>query len=185
MGVGLEGRRVGLERVRGRHVPALYEIAQSPGWPLAGGGLDPGSFAEQLWSAAPLQFSVIKRETDEVIGFVRGVHWDQRSRTIEVVFGVAPAYWQLLWPFEGVVIFCDYLFQGLGMRKLYFELRPSTLAMLGSGIRRWCTREWVSSRQVRSPDGELEDVELWSLTNWEPAIVDRLLGRARTAAVQS
>lgn len=177
LGVGLEGRRVRLERTRPHHVPALHEIAQSPGWPLAGAGLDLEAFVEQLWSASPVQFSVLRKDDDAVIGFVRGDTWDRRSRTIEVVLGIAPDHWHMVWPLEGVVIFCDYLFRGLGMRKVYFELRPSSLAALGSGIRRTCTREWVKRDAVRGPDGTLEDVEVWALTDWDPELVDRGLGR--------
>lgn len=177
LGVGLVGRRVRLERVRARHVTELFEIAQSPGWPLAGRGLALEAFATQLWSLAPIQFSVIERETGQVIGLVRGQRLDQRSRTIEVVFGLAPDHWRLLWPFEGVVMFCDYLFRGLGMRKLYFELRPSSLAALGSWVQRRCTREWIKSGEIRTADGALEDVEVWSLTGLDEERVDRLLGR--------
>lgn len=181
LGVGLEGRRVRLERVRARHVPDLYEIAQSPGWPLAGFGLEFDAFVEQLWSTSRVQFSILTQDTDEVIGYVRGDRWDQRSRTIEVVLGIAPDFWHLVWPLEGAVIFCDYLFRGLGLRKIYFELRPSSLAALGSWVQRRCTREWVRHGDVRSADGELEDVEVWALSGMDQARVDRLLGRPTVA----
>lgn len=180
MGVGLVGRRVRLERLRAPHVQALYEMAQSPGWTLAGAGLEADEFVAQLWSASPVQFSIVRRDTDEVIGLTRGLRWDQRSRTIEVVLGLAPAYWKQVWPLEGAVIFCDYLFRGLGMRKLYFELRPSSMAALGSWLQRECQREWVKRGEVRSADGALEDVETWSLAGQDPDRVDRLLGRSST-----
>ena len=183
MGVGLEGRRVRLERVRIAHVPALFDMAQTPGWPLAGAGLDMDRFVEELWSSSPLQFAVIRQDTDEVIGLVRGQHWDQRSGTIEVVFAIAPSCWRLLWPFEGAVIFCDYLLRGLGMRKLYFELRPSSLEALGSWVRRRCVREWVKPDELRSADGGFEDVEVWSVRDLDYARVDRMLGRSRAGAV--
>lgn len=183
LGVGLEGRRVRLERMRPRHVAELYEIAQSPGWPLAGAGLEPEAFVEQLWSVSPVQFSVLRKDDDAVIGFARGSKWDQRSRTIEVVFGLAPGSWHMVWPLEGIVIFCDYLFRGLGMRKIYFELRPSSLDALGSGVRRMCTREWVKRGDVRAPDGTFEDVEVWALTEWDADLVDRGLGRRSSGSI--
>jgi len=153
-------------------------MAQSRDWLLAGRGLDLEAFAMHLWSTSPVQSSVIRRDTDEVIGFVRGDRWDLRSRTIEVVLGVAPSHWKLVWPLEGVVIFCDYLLRGLGMRKLYFELRPASVQALGSWVERRCVREWVKVGEVLSPEGELEDVEVWSLSELNQDRVDRLLGRA-------
>src|SRR5690625_2253222 len=115
MGVELEGRRVRLERLRMHHTPALFEIAQTPGWPLASRGLDFEAFLQELGNASPIQFAVVRKDDNEVVGLVRGLRWDQRSSTIEVVFGIAPAYWQMLWPIEGVVLYCDYLFRGLGI----------------------------------------------------------------------
>lgn len=172
----MEGRRVRLERVRAKHVEALHRMAQTPDWPLAGGNLEFGAFVDQLWSTSEVQFSLIRKDTDEVIGFVRGLRWNRRDGTMEVVFGVAPAFWRQLWPYEGVVIFCDYLLRGLGVRKLYFELRTSTLAKLGSGVRRWLTQEAVHVQRLATPDGGWEDVEIWSLTESHP-LVDRMLGR--------
>jgi hypothetical protein len=176
LGVGMEGRRVRLDRVRAVHIDALYRIAQAPDWPLAGGNLEFEAFVDHLWSASPVQFSLIRKDNDEVIGFVRGERWNRRDGTMEVVFGVAPAYWQRLWPYEGVVIFCDYLLKGLGVRKLYFELRTSTLAKLGSGVRRFLTQEVVYPQHLRTSAGEWEDVQVWSLTESHP-VVDRMLGR--------
>lgn len=177
MGVELEARRVRLERLRLQHAPALFEIAQTPGWPLAGAGLEYDAFLRQLWDASPLQFAVVRKDDDEVIGFTRGLKWDQRSSTMEVVFGIAPAYWRMLWPMEGVVVFCDYLLRGLGLRKLYFELRPSSRAALGSWLQRRCILEWRKTGEVRSPEGELQDVEVWSLDELNTERVDRMLGR--------
>ena len=177
MGVPLYGRRARLERLRAHHVEDLYRISQAPGWPLAGGNKSFEEFVEHLWSAGSIQFSVIRRDNDEVIGFVRGSRWDQRDGTMDVIFGVAPEYWQRLWPYEGIVIFCDYLLRGLGVRKLYFELRTSTLAKLGSGVRRWLTQEVVHHDHLRTADGGWEDMEIWSLSESHP-VVDRMLGRA-------
>ena len=176
MGIGMEGRRVRLERVRAKHTEALYGMAQAPGWPLAGAGLGFDEFVDLLWSTSPVQFCIVRKDDDEVVGFVRGQRWNQRDSTIDVVFGVAPEYWQLLWPYEGIVLFCDYLLRGLGVRKLYFELRTSTLAKLGSGVRRWLTRELVHPDLLRSPEGAPEDMEIWSLSASHP-VVDRMLGR--------
>jgi RimJ/RimL family protein N-acetyltransferase len=180
MGVPLEGRRVRLERLRARHVPDLHRIAQSPGWPLRGGNLDLAAFVDHLWEASPIQFAVLRRDSDEVIGLVRGLRWDLRSETMDVVFGVAPDYWRAGWPFEGLVIFSEYLFQGLGLRKLYLELRSSTLARVKPSVERGLTRESVHRQHLRGPDGRLEDLEVWSISEpLEAALVERILGRRR------
>ena len=153
MGVAMEGRRVRLERVRVKHADALYRIAQTPDWPLAGGNLEFDAFVEHLWSSSEVQFSLIRKDADQVIGFVRGLRWNRRDGTMDVVFGVAPEFWRQLWPYEGIVIFCDYLLRGLGVRKLYFEMRVSTLAKLGSGVRRWLTRKPCTRDDYRPPAG--------------------------------
>lgn len=178
LGVPLTGRRVRLDRLRLEHVPDLHRMAQSPGWPLAGGNLDDDAFVEHLWDASPLQFTMLRRDTDEVVGLVRGLRWDQRNETIEVVFGVAPEYWRAGWPFEGLVIFGEYLFHGLGMRKLYFELRGATLAKVRPTVERGLVRECVHRNHLAGPDGQLEDVEVWSVSEpMGPEVVDRILGR--------
>lgn len=177
LGVELSGRRIALERLRAQHVSQLHGIAQSPEWPLAGRGLDVQAFGDFLWSSMEICFSMVRRDSGDVIGFVAGTGWDRRSRTIEVTFGIAPSEWNTLWPFEGVLIFCDYLFTGVGLRKLYFSLRESTMAKLGSGVSRWLTKECVYSDHVRTEDGGFEDVQLWSLSEWDPGVVDRIAGR--------
>jgi hypothetical protein len=166
LGVLMSGRRVSLERLSRRHIPALYEIATADGvadgWPLRGRMVDAPELEDYLWRQARVQFAIVRRDGGELVGLVQGVSDDPRSGTIDVAVVLAPRLWRAGWPLEAVLLFAGYLFDGLGYRKLYFSTPASVRARLGRSLDAVLSLECTFTRHVRSGDG-YEDLSIFAL----------------------
>jgi RimJ/RimL family protein N-acetyltransferase len=162
------GRRVRLERLSRRHIPALHAIAIADdvidGWPLCGQVLDAPQFEAHLWRQAQLQFAVTRRDTDETIGLVQAVQEDRRSGVADLAVTVAPGLWRAGWPLEGAVLLAEHMFDGLGYRKLYFSMPASVRARLGGGLEAMFELECTFTRHIRQVDGDgYEDLSIFAL----------------------
>lgn len=188
MGAPLSGRRVALERLRRQHLPVLYEIATSDGlgggWPLRGRTIDPAAFETYLWQQSSVQFAIVRRDSGAPIGLVQGVSEDLRSGTVDIAVVVAPRLWRAGWPLEGVVLFADYLFSGLGYRKLYFSMPASVRRRVGRAADALLTLECTLSRHVLV-DGDYQDLSVFSLhrDRWDTTLLSQVTGRIVPAAV--
>lgn len=175
----LSGRRVRLERLSRRHIPALHAIATDDevidGWPLHGQVLEPPQFEAHLWRQSRLQFAVVRRDTDEVAGLVQAIQEDQRSGLADVAVTVAPELWRAGWPLEGAVLLSDHLFDVLGYRKLYFTMPASVRARLGSGLETLLDLEATFPRHLRRGDS-YQDVFVYALHRDRRGRAWRLLG---------
>jgi RimJ/RimL family protein N-acetyltransferase len=180
----MSGRRVRLERLAARHLPNLYRIATDPAtahlWPLVGATVGADELGPFLWGQGALQFAMTRRDSGEAVGLIQGVDEDLRSETIGLGLLVDPALWQSGWPLEGVVLFLDYLFSGLGYRKVYCHMPASTLEKIGDGaLGVYLTREATYTRHLRAGDG-YEDLHVLSLhrDNWDAPRARRVTGNA-------
>lgn len=182
MGVPLSGRRVALERLRRQHLPALYEIATADGvndgWPLCGRTMDPVEFETYLWRQSSVQFAMVRQDSGEPIGLVQGVSEDLRSGAVDIAVVVAPRLWRAGWPLEGVVLFADYLFSGLGYRKLYFSMPGSVRRRVGRAVDAILALECTLTRHVLI-DGDYEDLSVFSLhrDRWDTGLFSQVTGR--------
>jgi RimJ/RimL family protein N-acetyltransferase len=174
MGMPLTGRRVTLERLRGRHLAALYRLTHAEPtiheWPLYGRHFaSPDQLGPYLETLSHLQFVIRQRDTGEVIGLVQGLDEDLRSKTIGIGVVLAPELWRSGWPLEALLVFVDYLFRARGFRKLYFHMLASTLDRVGSVTSWWLTPECVYRRHVLVQD-RYEDVHILGLhrRDWDP-----------------
>jgi hypothetical protein len=181
----LSGRRVRLERLSRRHIPALHAIATADevidGWPLHGQALEPPQFEAHLWRQSQLQFAVVRRDTDEVAGLVQAVQDDKRSGLADVAVTVSPELWSAGWPLEGAVLLADHMLDALGYRKLYFTMPASVRDRLGAGLETLLDHEATFRRHLRRGDG-YEDVFVYALHRDRRGRAWRLLGGRRTTA---
>lgn len=152
-----EGRRVRLERLSRRHIPAIHAIATAAdvvdGWPLHGQKLDPPQLEAYLWRQSQLQYAIVRKDTDETIGLVQAVQDDPRSGLADVAITVAPELWRAGWPLEGAVLLADHMFDALGYRKLYFSMPASVRARLGGGLDTLLHLELTLTRHLRLDHG--------------------------------
>jgi RimJ/RimL family protein N-acetyltransferase/acyl carrier protein len=196
-GVPMSGDRVQLERLAPHHLATLHRISispeVSPHWPLLGDAVAEEQLWDHLWGQSSLQFAIVRTDTAESVGLVQGVEEDMRSRTIGLGLVVDPALWRAGWPLEGVVLFLDYLFTGLGYRKVYANLPASVLDRVGDGaLGVYLTHEATFNQHLKVGDG-YEDVCVLSLcrddwparrpdegpaTTWFPRLADRARGDA-------
>jgi hypothetical protein len=162
----MNGRRVRLERLSRRHIPAIHAIATADdvvdGWPLHGQVLEPPQFEGYLWRQSQLQFAVVRRDSDETVGLVQAVQEDRRSGLADVAITVAPALWRAGWPLEGAVLLADHMFDQLGYRKLYFSMPASIRARVGGGLDTLLRLECTLTRHLRHGDG-YEDLHIFAL----------------------
>lgn len=181
LGVPLSGRRVALERLQPHHLPALYEIATASDtaedWPLCGQPVPAADFEAFLWALSRTQFAVVRRDTGQAIGLVQAVGEDLRNRTADLAVVVSPRMWRAGWPLEAAVLFVDYLFNGLGFRKLYLSMTESTLRRLGRPLHTDMTLECTYTRHVRQGD-HYEDLSVFALhrDRWDTAKLRRFTG---------
>lgn len=186
LGVPLVGRRVALERLDGSHLPDLHRAATAPEardeWPLLGRDATVAELADLLWSAGPIQFAIVRRDTGAAVGLVHALEEDLRSGTVSVGLFVEPELWRAGWPLEAVVLFLEYLFAGCGHRKAYFTMRTSTLDRLGGALASWLETECVYVRHVRMLGGGYEDLHVLSLhrDRWDSDLARRITGNPIT-----
>jgi hypothetical protein len=160
------GRRVRLERLSRRHIPALHAIATDgeviDAWPLCGQVLGPPQFEALLWRQSRLQFAVVRQDTDETMGLVQAVQEDRRNGLADVAVMVAPELWRAGWPLEGAVLLADHLFDDLGYRKLYFSMQSSVRDRLGRGLETLLVLEATFRAHIRRGDA-YEDLFVYAL----------------------
>lgn len=182
-GVGLRGRRVELARVAPSHYAALHGIATAESsahlWPLLGRPVPLDEFGSYLAQLAPVQFTMLRRDNGEPVGLVQGIDEDLRSRRIGLGLVVEPALWSSGWPLEGVVLFLEYLFSGLGFRKVYCHMPTSVLERTGGGMDLYLTEEGLHRQHARVGDA-YEDVHVLSIhrDRWDSEMSRRITGNA-------
>jgi RimJ/RimL family protein N-acetyltransferase len=185
--VGLRGRRIELARVAPSHYAALHEIATSASmahlWPLLGRTVPLDQFGSYLAQMAPVQLTMLRRDNGEPVGLVQGIDEDLRSRRIGLGLVVEPALWSSGWPLEGVVLFLEYLFSGLGFRKVYCHMPTSVLERTGGAMDLYLTEEGVY-RQHALVGGVHEDVHILSIhrDRWDSSMARRITGNTGLGA---
>jgi len=182
-GVPLSGRRVRLERLAPRHISSLHRIASDEAaatmWPLFGRIVSAEEFEGYLWRLSQLQFVVLRRDSGVPVGLLQGVDEDLRNGTIGLALFVDPTLWQAGWPFEGAVLFLEYLFNGLGYRKVYCHMPASVLDRLGGPLDVHLVREGTFNQHLKAGDG-YEDLHISSIHReaWDSNYARRITGNS-------
>lgn len=184
LGVPVVGRRVALERLSRRHAAGLHALLSSAeladGWPLLGNDVPQQHLVTYLGNMSRSQFAVVRRESGEVIGLVQAIAEDRRNGTLDVALVVGGHLWRAGWPLEAFFLFADYLFRGLGYRKLYFSVPATVRQRLGRRIGEFLTPECVLTEHVLFM-GRYEDLSIFSMDRDQWAGVDLrpITGRRR------
>jgi RimJ/RimL family protein N-acetyltransferase len=183
----LQGRRVVLEPLVGLHVAALYEVTErdqmADRWPRSGRQRTLEEFERFIWQSGRLKYAMLRRDSGRLIGVVQGMNENDRSRTIGVGIIIDPDLWLHGWPFEGLVLFVNILFEVKGFRKVYFHMSQATATLVGGAMKRWLTREATFKMHTRLEDS-YEDWHTYSLFQgmWDRNMVDLVAGRPASHA---
>lgn len=176
----LHSRRLSLERLAHCHIAAIQVLLEDSevagNLSLLASGAAAAEFEKSIWQVSPLQFAMVKRDSREVIGLLQGLNIDDRSRTIGIGAVLKPEVWHQGWPFEGVVLFLNFLFERKGYRKVYFEMSETSVACIEGGMGPWLTKEAVLQRHTRTAE-DVEDLFILSLSaeSWNSDVVDRII----------
>jgi RimJ/RimL family protein N-acetyltransferase len=173
-------RRVFLEPLGSWHINDLYALVTDERtaafWPLNGKVPDPERFEQYLWAKSGLQYVICRRDSGSVIGLIQAIDRDARNGIVGIGLFLSPDLWRSGWPLEGIVLFLDLLFEGLGCRKVYFEMSASTACSLGGALDTWLAREVTLRDHIRQGDGYVDD-HIYALfrEQWDPTLL-RLIG---------
>jgi RimJ/RimL family protein N-acetyltransferase len=178
----LAGRRVALVPMGPSTIGALHALATSPQnadrWPTFGRAMTVDELVQHLWRLSDLQYVLVRRDDGEAIGLVQRIDDDPRSRTMGIGLMLGEEYWNAGWPLEGIVLFLDHVFCGLGYRKVYLRMAASSLRFVGAAVERWMRREATLERHQQGDDG-YEDVVIHSIhrDDWDPEFAAAITGR--------
>ena len=181
LGVRTVGRRVALEGLSFRHMPALHAVVTSPqladGWPLLGNPVAEHELAAYLGELSHIQFAIVRRDSREPIGLIQAIDEDPRSATLDVALVIGEPLWRAGWPLEALLLFVDFLFRGLGYRKLYFSMSATVLRRLGPRIGELLTLECTLTKHVRVGNG-YDDLSIFSLRRdqLDPVLIATITG---------
>jgi RimJ/RimL family protein N-acetyltransferase len=174
----LTGRRVTLEPLNAAHIDAVYGILKKDDmagrWPRRNGVTTRAEFRESIWQTSPLQFAMVKRHSSDVVGLLQALGIDDRNGTVGIGVVIDPDLWLRGWPFEGMVLFIDFLFRRKGYRKAYFEMPASNVRRVGTAMRRWLAQEVTLKQQLWNGQ-DYEDSFVFSLfaADWNYGVADR------------
>lgn len=178
----LTGRRVRLEALGLRHLPSLLNIATSPGlrgkWPLRGRTVHPLEFGDLLYAGGSLGFAIVRIDNEDIVGLALASDLDLRSGTGTASIMLEENLWLAGWPFEAMLLIINFLFDFIGLRRLYFQVPDYNLPKLGRGIAGWAKPEGTLSSH-RYVDGSYINIHLLSLDAgaWDFELVGRITGR--------
>jgi len=186
----LLGRRVGLRALLLSDVYAIYKTATAPEsvgrWRLAGATPTLEAFTESVWADADINFVLYPRdEPGTALGLVQAYDMSQRNATASVAVLLDPKVWGMGWPLEGLVLFINYLFCGLELRKLYFYTPSFNVPTLAGLIRRWLVEEGRLP-EGRYYEGETHAVHIHALyrSGWDSNLALQITGNRRVTTSQ-
>ena len=141
----LRSTRVALRPVVPGDTPRLFEMAFSPNnchrWRYFGGSTSFAEFDRLLWDRVLCQFVVTRASNPVPIGLVQCVASNFRHGTAQINVLLAEGVQRQAWPFEGVVLFVNYLFETFPLRKLYAEVPEFNFAAFAGGAGRYFATE--------------------------------------------
>ncbi len=168
----LQGRRVSLRPPSAPDYEWLYRVATDPEtamrWRFRGLVPSPELFVDSLWRDVEIQHVVCRRESAETVGLAQLMRVNMRDGTAHLSFALDKAYLRAGWPLEGLLLFVNYCFSTLPLRKIYFESLDLVVADFESAVGRFLQEE---GRLVRHEffDGQYYDLRILSLfrETWE------------------
>lgn len=181
-GQPLVGRRVALRPLDWERVAELHAIVGGGdvrAWPLRGDLPSLDAFEAQLWEASRIQFALVSRHDDRLIGLVQGLDEDLRAGTVSIGMVISEDLWRAGWPLEGLLLFLNLLVCGLGYRKLYFEMPDHGVDHFVGTSSQWLADEGRLSGHAATEHGR-EDVVFLSLyaRDWDRDLALTLTGNA-------
>lgn len=163
----LSGSRVRLRPVLPSDLEWLYLAASEPEtslkWRLQGSSISFDRFAEFLWRGTEVQFLILDRASDVRLGLVQLIRYDPRASTAHLSAFVSKEAQGLGWPLEGVLLFIDYVFTSISIRKIYLESLTPAYEQYASIVGTYLELEGVL-REHDVFDGQLVDLHISSLT---------------------
>ncbi|CAN5732722.1 spermidine N1-acetyltransferase [soil metagenome] len=122
----LSGRRAQLRPLHQSDFDFLYQLAgdEEVGFRWRTRGLTPApyTFLSLLWNGVDVQFVVVDSRTERLVGLVSAYGADTNAGHVRVAMMVAPDVMRSGWIVEAAILFIDYLFAVLNLRKIYFDV---------------------------------------------------------------
>lgn len=141
----LEGSRVRIRPVKPGDYAAIYDltIKEAGGWRWVNRGDSRRfeGFVDDLWRNALVQHVIEEKVDNRMVGFVRAYSYQARDSHAHVAVLFDPEYRGRTWPWEGVILFLDFLFCVYPVRKLYMESLGFNFRQFASGLGKWFVEE--------------------------------------------
>jgi len=175
----LSGRRVRLEPLARRHLPALLGILQQPGmvdeWPQRGTAIDGATIEDRLWRMSNRQYAVVSQRDGAVVGLVQAIDVDEFHATAGLSLFTGPQVWGSGWPIEGLVLFIQLMFEA-GYGRLCCRMAEGAHRRLSAAKTLGLTEEAVFRDHISTADG-FEDLHALAIEigAWDWAWVARWL----------
>lgn len=141
----LEGVRVRIRPINPGDYTPLYDLtfADEGGWRWVHRGESRRfeDFIDGLWRNALVQHVIEDKESGRLVGFVRAYSYQARDGHAHFAVLFHPEYRGLTWPWEGALLFLDYVFCVYPVRKLYMESLGFNFQQFASGLGKWFVEE--------------------------------------------
>lgn len=134
----LESRRTRLRPPTAQFIEHVYLLAATGEipWLWRGAPETPQGFHELVWRDVLVQFAIEDRRSGQPVGLVSAHSASLFHGYAYTSFTLLPQFRKRVWPFEGTVLFGNYLFTRFGLRNLYAETTGSLYEEFRSGAGR-------------------------------------------------
>lgn len=181
----LEGERIRLEplsehnlqavRASGNH-PAIWQFTFQSNPFLSDHGTA-AWFRDTLDSPSVRAFAIVDRVRREVAGSTRFLDMDDANRKLEIGWTFhAPRYWRTRANTEAKFLLLRYAFEEMDQIRVQFKAEAINRRSHAAILRLGATHEGTLRNFRIRPDGEIRDVNLYSIVRAEwPMVKERLL----------
>ncbi|CAN5580375.1 hypothetical protein BH20ACT2_BH20ACT2_09520 [soil metagenome] len=139
----LTGRRVRLRALHQSDFDFLYQLAADEQvgfrWRTRGLTPAPDAFLALVWAGVDVQFVIVDQRTERLIGLVSAYGADAHAGHVRLAMMAVPDVMRTGWIIEAAILFIDYLFAVMNLRKIYFDVPgfnyDTSLGRLGKWFR--------------------------------------------------
>src|SRR3546814_470031 len=165
-GVAVESALAKLRAIRQDDIEFLYcsqVDVLGPGWRHRGTTPSPAAFEAGLWSGSAVQLLAVEPKSGRTIGWFNAYNYEPMDQVVSVAVArlserqVGRAF------LAGLMLFLDYVFRVLSVRKVYFEIAEYNLGALESFVDNPLRREAVLTERLLAV-GRTWNLHMLSLT---------------------
>ncbi len=163
----LGNSRVRLLSLNGQSRERLFQIATDPRsafkWRSVGPGFSRRNFDRVLDENVIIQLVIVDVASDSPVGLLQAINANFYHGTAHLTLLLDPSFRRLGWPLEAALIFMDYLFVSLPLRKLVLEVPEQNWKNLQRGLDRIFEYEGLLRAQEWHL-GAYRDIRVYGIT---------------------